>query len=342
LIQTDGSTSLTQMANEYFLYAAGGASGPSLNYGGSPVTVGEFGNIAPIGAVKTASGYDIAWEIPSTNQFTFWAVDNNGNYLSNMTGLVAGTDPTLKSLEATFYQDFNGDGFIDTPTTVINVSGHVLLPLSTVAQPAAIGAGATLELTGADSSSVTFEGSTGELVLDHSSLFTGEFFNFTGNGSPSGSDQLDLRDIAFGTGTTESFSGNTSGGMLTIKDSEGDTAHIQLSGNYTNSTFTLSSDGHGGTLVIDPPTTPEHFAWSSFVFRDLASAGAAPTKASGWTAEAIGANGDHWLGFYAEAAASLSSPSINNDHGDGRFDYENNRLENLHLANLQDHHFIIA
>jgi len=29
-------------------------------------------------------------------------------------------------------------------------------------------------------------------------------------------------------------------------------AHITLEGNYTTATFTLSSDGHGGTTVVDP------------------------------------------------------------------------------------------
>ena len=30
------------------------------------------------------------------------------------------------------------------------------------------------------------------------------------------------------------------------------TAHIGLAGNFTASSFTTSSDGHGGTIVVDP------------------------------------------------------------------------------------------
>jgi VCBS repeat-containing protein len=69
----------------------------------------------------------------------------------------------------------------------------------------------------------------------------------------SGSDQIDLKDIGFGPGTTVAYTGNSTGGMLTVSDAQHHTANIQLAGNYTGSTFSLSSDGSGGTIVIDPP-----------------------------------------------------------------------------------------
>jgi hypothetical protein len=47
--------------------------------------------------------------------------------------------------------------------------------------------------------------------------------------------------------------------VLTVTDGT-NTAHITLMGNYTASTFTVSSDGAGGTKVVDPTkatlTTP--------------------------------------------------------------------------------------
>src|SRR6202035_571851 len=58
---------------------------------------------------------------------------------------------------------------------------------------------------------------------------------------------------AFGSGTVSSFTGNSSGGTLTITDAQDHTANISLVGNYSDSTFSLSSDGNGGTIVIDPP-----------------------------------------------------------------------------------------
>ena len=45
--------------------------------------------------------------------------------------------------------------------------------------------------------------------------------------------------------------GNATGGTLTVTDGT-KTAHIALSGDYLSSTWTLSSDGKGGTTVVDP------------------------------------------------------------------------------------------
>ena len=82
VIQTDtssfGSTSLTEVGNQYYLYNSSG-SGPALKYGGADVVAGEFGGWVPIGAVQTASGYDVAWEIPGANEYTVWTTDSNGN-----------------------------------------------------------------------------------------------------------------------------------------------------------------------------------------------------------------------------------------------------------------------
>ncbi|HXX09385.1 MAG TPA: hypothetical protein VEJ43_15130, partial [Pseudolabrys sp.] len=81
------------------------------------------------------------------------------------------------------------------------------------------------------------------------------------------SDFLDLDDIAFVQGTTNAqFTGNTSGGTLTVG-----AAHIALSGNYTGATFSTSGDGHGGTLVVDPLVSQD-LATGEFVFNGLNSA----------------------------------------------------------------------
>jgi hypothetical protein len=125
-----------------------------------------------------------------------------------------------------------------------------------------IGPGATIEIPGADSGTVTFEGATGTLKLDDAPAFSGQIFNFTGNGNLSSSDQIDLKDISYGPETTVSYTGNASGGTLMVRDAQHDTAQISLVGDYENSTFTLSSDGSGGTVVIDPPAS-QHSANST-------------------------------------------------------------------------------
>jgi VCBS repeat-containing protein len=128
VIQTDGSTSLVQVGSNYFLDPVGGSSGPELKFGGSPVVpgVGQFSGWAAIGAVQTASGYDVAWKDAATNQYAVWTTDSNGNFVSS-TGAIAATGTTLETLERTFNQDLNGDGVIGIPITVIQTDGSTSL-----------------------------------------------------------------------------------------------------------------------------------------------------------------------------------------------------------------------
>ena len=112
VIETQGATDLTQVADHYFLYDSLG-SGPSLKFGGTDFVAGQFGTWAPIGAEKTASGYEVAWK-DASGDYTAWNTDNNGNYVSNIgnMGWVSGTSTAMESLESSFNQDLNNDGYI--------------------------------------------------------------------------------------------------------------------------------------------------------------------------------------------------------------------------------------
>jgi serralysin len=223
LIKTDVSTSLLQIADTYYVYVGG--VGPELKYGGSPVTVGEFGIITPIGAVQTASGYDIAWQISGTNEFTFWTIDSNGNYTSNITnGLVSGTDPTLKSFETLFHQDFNGNGAIG------NSAASATLTLATTAAVP-------------DSTPEALTGST--LTLEASAAFNGQMVGFAGDGTLQGSDQIDLRGISFNS-IHSAYDSST--GVLAVTDGT-NTTDIHFLGNYTQDNFKFANDGDGGIIV---------------------------------------------------------------------------------------------
>ena len=98
------------------------------------------------------------------------------------------------------------------------------------------------------SQNVAFNTGTGELVLDASQGYRGTISGFIQQ------DTLDLTDIAFGITTSAIFSGTGAGGTLTVSDGV-HTAKLALAGDYLNSIFTASSDGHGGTLVVDPLVT---------------------------------------------------------------------------------------
>lgn len=110
-----------------------------------------------------------------------------------------------------------------------------------------IGAGLA-DFTSTFSEAVTFAaGSTGELELTQA--YSGSIAGF----STTGATRLDLADIAFTPGvTTATFSGTTKGGTLTVTTGS-EVVKIKLTGDYVGSTFTPSTDGHGGTLIVDPP-----------------------------------------------------------------------------------------
>src|SRR5262249_30838364 len=100
-----------------------GGLGPSLKYSGADVVMGQFGTWAPIGAEKTANGYEVAWKSAGTGGDRDWNTDRNGNYVSNTSGGISGSSNALESIETSFQQDLNGDGQIGLVATVIEANG---------------------------------------------------------------------------------------------------------------------------------------------------------------------------------------------------------------------------
>jgi hypothetical protein len=122
VIESFGSTHLTQVGSNYELYDSNG-SGPALKFSGANVVAGQWGaNVVPIGAEATAGGYEVAWHTTGTDQYSVWATDSNGNYVSNIIGSALGTSTVLESMETSFQQDLNGDGHIGVATASIGLS----------------------------------------------------------------------------------------------------------------------------------------------------------------------------------------------------------------------------
>jgi Tryptophan-rich Synechocystis species C-terminal domain len=182
--------------------------------------------VTPLGADQTASGYEVAWKVTGADQYSVWATASSGSYTSNIVGAVPGTSSALEMLEPSFHQDLNGDGVIGL----------------------AVMSGGTVEVSSAYSGPATFMGSSGILQLDRSASFSGTVAGMTGQ------DTLDLRDISFATIQSPTYLGTSTGGTLSVSDGTHN-AEIALLGNYLASTFVASSDGHGGTNVVDPSAT---------------------------------------------------------------------------------------
>ena len=233
-IEAFGSTSLVQVGNSFYLDSISSGSGPALKYAGNLVLTGSQGAWTPVAAEQTSTGYEVAWEYSAAGQnyFTVWNTDNSGNRLSN-TNVVLGTSAAFEALEPSFHQDLNGDGVIGVPGAS---SGNLV-----------VGAGQTLELTSAFSGTITFAGATGTLKIDNSASFSGII-----GGQLAIGDVIDFADMTAGSAATIGYSGNNSAGTLTVSDGT-HTASLALLGNYSLANFTASSDGQGGTSVVDPP-----------------------------------------------------------------------------------------
>ncbi|MGC2775106.1 MAG: hypothetical protein WA418_05635, partial [Bradyrhizobium sp.] len=213
LIHTNDATSLLHIADTYYMYV--NWTGPQLKYSGAGVTVGQFGAIAPIGAIQTASGFDVAWKIPGTSQFTFWATDANGNYSSNLSGLVDGTTSTVKSFELIFHQDLNGDGVIGFPSSV-SLAGTPSATQSSAASPSV----------------------SNTLVI--SASFSGDLIGFG-----STADQVDLKTISSASLRAQFDDAN---GLLSVTDGTNSTS-LHFLGPLSQDSFRFANDGQGGTVI---------------------------------------------------------------------------------------------
>jgi hypothetical protein len=129
-------------------------------------------------------------------------------------------------------------------------SGSILEAYGAVkgAGSAIVGAG-TLAFLSSFDEAVAFTGA-GELELAKSQAFTNSITGFLRNGMT----KLDLLDIGFVSAGEATFSGTKKSGVLTVTDGT-HAAHIELIGNFLDSTFVTSSDGADGVIVVAQPTT---------------------------------------------------------------------------------------
>ena len=116
VIESLGSTSLVQAGTNYYLDSNSTGTGPELKaIGGTPFAAGQCGRVAADRRRADGDGYEVAWKATGADQYSVWSTDSNGNYVTNIIGIVSGTSAALESLETSFHQDLNGDGVIGVP-----------------------------------------------------------------------------------------------------------------------------------------------------------------------------------------------------------------------------------
>jgi len=179
-------------------------------------------------------------------------------------------------IEATSTGTTTVTGAVDNTGVLAAIGGTLTLDQAVTGTGKAEIDGGTADFAGAFTQNVAFLGvGGGTLELAHSEAYTGEITGF----SRTGTTALDLADIPFVSATTTaSYSGTTTSGVLTVADGS-HVARITLEGNYTTSKFTLSSDGHGGTKVVDPPAvSAQRFIAAAAAFGESGSAAHEPAE----------------------------------------------------------------
>ena len=99
---------------------------------------------------------------------------------------------------------------------------------------------------------MTFAGGTGSLVLNDPAGFSGQI---VGLPAPRPTWRIRTRSISSGSTTISTLFAetyNSQTGLLTVTDG---TQHGDITFGDFNATLDFASDGHGGTLITDPPAT---------------------------------------------------------------------------------------
>jgi hypothetical protein len=111
-----------------------------------------------------------------------------------------------------------------------------------------------LEVVSGGSAGAVLFGDSGTLRLDALMAFGGTISGFHLG------DEIDLRSLGFTSGvTTLSWTQLTSGanasGTLTVLSSGAAVENLTLLRQYSQASFSATSDGFGGTLITDPPVS---------------------------------------------------------------------------------------
>ena len=209
------------------------------------VTIQNLGHMTGLVITQDAAfdnGAGAEWDLAGASTFTGGTntITNEGVIDSTGTASITAPSGTLS---------ITNTGTVNVQSGSLDIGG----PVTGTGGQFTIGSGDTLEFNGAVSSgqTITFEGSTGTLKLDDPTDFHAQISGLTG------SDGIDLAGFDSAHTAISPVIG-TSQTVLTITDENHTVANgtaevITLLGNYTNSTFNFSSDGHGGVTIVDPP-----------------------------------------------------------------------------------------
>jgi hypothetical protein len=183
----------------------------------------------------------------ATDTTTLTVQDSNGNLTE--TFKLAGNLST-----SSWHVTDDGHGgvnIVDPPAFSQPIGTMIMHDPGQAPDQVTIGHEGSSELAPDSVASVTFDDATGHLILDDASSSQISVTGFTGDGTLAGSDQIDLKGIDY---NSQTFAENydATKGLLTVTDGN-KSATLQFNGTYQVANFKFIGDGHGGTIVYDPP-----------------------------------------------------------------------------------------
>jgi hypothetical protein len=247
---TDGSGALLTLAG------TGGADG-ALNIDAGTFVLNGGGLKAGTIFIGSGGTLQIAKGTYTGTNALSEAITNNGSIIdkvrATITGNLSGAGTVLVENNANLTINGNLTGNEDFSLTN---SAHVLITTAiygftyfTIANSAVLEVGKTADFGGL----VTFaSGSNGTVKFDQSltqpsTTFAGWIAGLTPQ------TKIDLADLTYVPGKmAATYDSSTS--ELTVSNGT-NSVSLNLSGDYSNATWTLSKDATGGTLVVDPPAT---------------------------------------------------------------------------------------
>ncbi len=197
---------------------------------------GDTNQILDLGGLSSHNG----------DTLTVMATQNGGD----TTLLVTDTSPGNGSSESILLvgNETTGNGYNWTATADGNGGANVVdpAPIATIAN------GASLDIAAPSNENVTFTGGIGSLILNDPAGFTGQIVGFTGTAPDAAhSDTVDLVGIDFNSAHfADTYSSSV--GLLTVTDG---THTADITFDDFNATLDFASDGNGGTLITDPPSS---------------------------------------------------------------------------------------
>jgi hypothetical protein len=141
------------------------------------------------------------------------------------------------------------DGTVDNSGTILVNGGTLDVNGALSGGTTEVSGAGRMMIAAASSENIAFQAkSTGELVLEQATSYTGKISEFGTTQS------IDLTDINFTGSVKFAYASNNrqnTSGVLTITEGT-QTVRLEIEGSYTLANFKVSSDGNGGTLLTDP------------------------------------------------------------------------------------------